>query len=111
MKIELKTLPKTSTNKIYAGMHWTKRKKLKDNYKTIIKSQFKHVFPKDKVYKVQYDFVFKSRPLDITNCSYMIKMIEDVIFEDDTWKIINKVTITSNKGVEDSVVIKVDEIK
>ena len=41
----------------------------------------------------------------------MIKMIEDVIFEDDTWKIINKVTITSNKGVEDSVVIKVDEIK
>ena len=39
----------------------------------------------------------------------MIKMIEDVIFEDDTWKIVNKVTITSNKGIEDLINIKVDE--
>jgi glycine cleavage system regulatory protein len=40
----------------------------------------------------------------------MIKMIEDVIFEDDTWKIVNKVTITSNKGIEDLINIKVDEM-
>jgi hypothetical protein len=45
MKIILKDLPKISLNKWYAGMHWTKRKKIKDNYTLIVKSQFKDVLP------------------------------------------------------------------
>ena len=109
MDIELKDLPKVSTNKIYGGVHWTTRSKIKTNYTTIIKSQFNKVFPKNKRYSVAYDFEFRIRPLDITNCSYMIKMIEDVIFEDDTYKIIEKVTITSKRGIEDKVLINVKQ--
>lgn len=110
MTINLLGLPKTSTNKIYAGMHWTKRKKLKDAYKAIITSQFKTVFPKTNEYEVEYNFQFKSRALDITNCSFMIKMIEDVIFQDDSYKIIKRVTITSERGSEDNVTITVKEL-
>ena len=36
-----------------------KRKKDKDTYKLIVKSQFKDVLSKDKVHKVSYDFRFK----------------------------------------------------
>ena len=46
MEITLKGLPKISLNKWYAGTHWTKRKKIKDEYKKIIKNQFKGKSPK-----------------------------------------------------------------
>jgi hypothetical protein len=49
MTIILKDLPKISLNKWYAGMHWTKRKKIKDNYTLIVKSQFKDVLPASRV--------------------------------------------------------------
>ena len=52
MIVKLEDLPKISLNAWYSGNHWTKRKKMKDSYKTIVKSQFKDVLPKDKEYKV-----------------------------------------------------------
>ena len=110
IKIILKDLPKHSLNEIYAGKHWSKRKKDKDTYKLIIKSQFKDVFKKDKQYIVSYEFVFRIKPLDTSNTVYMLKMIEDVIFEDDTYKIIPELRIKSTKGTEDLVVIGVNEV-
>ena len=78
MKIILKNLPKHSLNEIYAGGHWTKRDKIKNIYKTIIKSQFKSVLPKNNTYIVEYSFGFKTRPLDVSNTVYMLKMIEEI---------------------------------
>lgn len=110
MQIKLEGLPKVSLNKWYAGTHWTSRKKLKDTYTLIIKSQFKDVLSKEKQYEVKYDFNFNKRPLDASNCVAMVKMIEDVIFEDDSYKIVKKIIITSNKSKEDNVIIKIKEL-
>lgn len=107
MKIELKGLTKISLNKWYSGEHWSKRKKLKDQYKLLIKSQFKQVLLKSNTYEVEYIFTFRIRPLDASNCVAMVKLIEDVIFEDDNYKIVESITIKSRKGVEDSVEIKI----
>ena len=107
MIIELTNLPKVSLNMFYAGVHWTKRKKMKDKYKLIIKSQFKPILPKDKSYQVDYTFNFKTRPLDASNCVAMVKLIEDVIFEDDNYKIVNSINIKSRKATADSVEIKI----
>jgi len=109
-RIELKGLPKISLNEWYAGTHWNKRKTTKDNYKWIVKSQFKGVFPKTKQYDCEYYFEFRIRPLDVTNTVSMIKMIEDIIFEDDNYKIVNSISINSQKGKEDKVTIIVNEL-
>ncbi len=108
--IILKDMPKVSLNQWYSGTHWTKRKKLKDKYKILIKSQFKGVFSKEKKYIVSYDFNFKKRPLDASNCVAMVKMIEDIIFEDDSYKIVKGIEITSNKYDKDCVLVKIKEI-
>ena len=108
--ITLYDLPKVSLNKIYAGEHYSKRKKLKDTYKLLIKSKFKSVFPKTKTYSVTYTFGFRTRPLDTSNTVYMLKLIEDILFEDDTYKIIPELQIRSIKADKDFVEIKVKEI-
>ena len=110
MEVNLYDLPKLSLNKWYAGVHWTKRKKIKDTYKTIVKNQFKHVFSKDKQYRVSYVFNFKTRPLDASNCVAMVKLIEDVIFEDDKWDIVTSISISSKKSKKEFVEILVKEI-
>ena len=107
MKIILNDLTKISLNIWYSGEHWSKRKKLKDRYKLLIKSQFKQVLSKDKTYQVQYTFNFKTRPLDASNCVAMVKLIEDVIFEDDTYKIVESITIKSRKAKFDNVEIEI----
>lgn len=109
MEIILYNLPKISLNKWYSGNHWSFRKKSKDNYKILIKSQLKHVFSKDKKYCVEYEFNFRTRPLDASNCVAMVKLIEDVIFEDDKYNIVYSLNIKSNKSKEDFVKIIVKE--
>lgn len=107
--IILKGISKISLNKWYAGSFWAERKKIKDDYYWLIKSQYKHVFPKTKQYEVEYIFGFKNRPLDASNSIAMAKMIEDVLFESDSYKIIKKLTLSSNKSKEDIVTIIVNE--
>jgi hypothetical protein len=111
MKIILKDLPKVSLNVWYSSKHWSFRKKLKDNYTLLVKSQFKDVLPASGSYNTEYHFTFKSRPLDASNCVAMVKMIEDIIFENDGYKIIKSILITSGKGAEDMVEIKINKNK
>ena len=105
----LKGLPKVSLNAFYAGMHWTKRKKIKDTYTLIVKNQFKEVLPASESYDTEYHFTFKLRPLDASNCVAMVKMIEDIIFESDGYKVIKSILITSTKGDQDIVEIKINK--
>jgi hypothetical protein len=58
-------------------------------------------------YCLDLDFTFKSRPLDASNCVAMVKMIEDIIFENDSYKVVAELIITSSKGLEDAVEIKI----
>lgn len=109
-KIILKDLPKVSLNKIYSGVHWKIRSKLKDDYKFLIKNQFKGVFCKDKIYNVDYIFYFKSSPLDASNTAFMAKLIEDVIFENDDYKVINKISLQSKQNSKEFIEITVNEI-
>ena len=110
MEIILTDLPKISLNKWYAGMHWTKRKKIKDTYTLMVKSQFNKILPKADQYETEYHFTFKSRALDASNCVAMVKMIEDIIFEDDSYKIIKSILISSCKGSENEVKIKIKKV-
>jgi hypothetical protein len=109
-EIILKDLPKLSLNKIYAGIHWTQRTKNKDTYGMIIKSQFKEVLSKEYRYKVSYEFNFKRNALDTSNTVYMLKMIEDIIFEDDTYKIIPELNIKSQKSKEEFIKITIEQL-
>lgn len=110
VEIVFKNLPKVSLNEWYAGKHWSVRKKLKDDYFWLVKSQFKKVFPKNKCYKVSYDFKFQKNALDASNCIAMIKLIEDIIFESDSPKVIKKISITSEKSRGNNVIVKVKEV-
>ena len=108
MQIKLNNLPKISLNEWYSGNHWTKRKAIKDKYIWLIKSQFKPILSKNYVYHVSYTFYFKSKPLDASNCIAMVKLIEDIIFEDDSYKIIKSIKIESKKAEKDCVIIEVN---
>jgi len=108
IKITLTNLPKVSLNKWYAGGHWTKRQKMKTIYTMLVKSQYNRVFSKDNQYVVSYAFEFKKNALDASNTIAMVKMIEDILFEDDRWDIIDIGSITSRKGKEDKVTITID---
>lgn len=101
----LKDLPKVSLNQFYAGIHWTKRKAHKDAYKLLIASQTKEKFTEP--CKVLYQFTFKNNPLDCSNCIGMVKMIEDRLFPNDSYKIVKSIAIFSEKGKSDSVKITV----
>jgi len=110
MIIVLKDLPKFSLNQWYAGKHWSYRTKMKKDYSFIIRSQFKKTFKKDKQYNLEYNFYFKTKPLDADNCVAMGKLITDTIFEDDRWDIIKSVKFTSNKAKTNYIGIKVIEL-
>lgn len=109
VEIILKDLPKHSLNEIYAGKHWTKRDRIKRSYKLIVNSQYKNVFSKYYTYKVSYEFHFKNNPLDTSNTVYMLKMIEDILFEDDNYKIIPELVIRSKKSTEDYIKVNVEK--
>jgi len=103
--IILKDLPKVSLNQFYAGIHWTKRKAYKDAYKLLIASQTKEIFTAP--CRVMYRFTFKNNALDCSNCIGMVKMIEDCLFPNDSYKIVKSMMITSERGKRDSVEITV----
>ena len=54
-------------------------------------------------------FFFAKRPLDASNTVAMIKLIEDIIFEDDNYKIMDIGGITSRKAKEDYLIITIQE--
>ena len=80
---------KKSTNKIYAGEFWSKRKEFKDS---VLSYAVHFCRPVEKVesypVEISYKFFFTSRALDTLNCAYLAKCFEDAlhtldIIEDD----------------------------
>jgi hypothetical protein len=111
LEIILKDIPKISLNQWYAGnKHWSERKKIKDKTYWIVKSQCKIVFSKNKQYEVSYRFIFKNNPLDSSNTVSMVKILEDILFEDDKYDIVKKICTSSEKGKQDMVIINIKEL-
>ena len=104
MEIVIRDLIKVSSNKIYAGMHWTARKRLKDNY-LMITSPFKRMCPIDEKVDLDFKFYFTKNVLDSSNCSFLAKMLEDClvhhgVLKDDSIKYVGRVSIQSFKSEE-----------
>lgn len=104
---------KISTNTIYSGVHWAIREKHKDLYVWSflpIANQIKPVAKCD----LEFEFEFKSKPLDCDNCSYMTKLIIDCLrhygkIKDDTPEFVKSIKITSRKSNKNNVLIKISE--
>jgi hypothetical protein len=92
---------KVSSNAIYAGTHWTKRKKLKEDYLWLTK-KFQHLTPIHEKVDLDFKFYFKSHPLDSSNCFFLVKMIEDClvtygVLKGDSIQYVRKVSVESGK--------------
>lgn len=110
--IEFKLPQKISTNLIYGGVHWTTRAKHKDLFIWAFLEVASKIKPVDNCC-LEFEFEFKSKPLDCDNCSYMAKLLIDCLrhygkIKDDTPDYVKSIKITSRKGKKDSVKIIVD---
>lgn len=102
-EIRLDNIFKQSANQIYSGVHWSKRKKIKDAYLFLTRAPFAKLKKIEGKVDLQFDFFWSGRALDSSNCFFMAKMIEDCLVEhgilqDDTTKFVGKITIQSHKS-------------
>lgn len=112
--LEVDIPKKLSTNSIYAGIHWSERKKHKDLFLWSMIGMKKLNYVNK--CELEFDFEFKGKPLDASNCSYLVKLCEDClvhykIIPDDNYNIVKSIKMTSNKGKQDKVKITIKEIK
>ncbi len=107
---------KISLNKIYAGVHWTKRKQWKDDYYyAVVASKiapYRGQFP----FHAHYHFKLTGRALDATNCAFMVKCLEDAlvaggVVPDDTPQYVASVTLSSEKAKVDEVEVEFMHVK
>lgn len=102
---------KISTNEIYAGKHWTIRQKHKDLFLWAFVGVASKIKPVDSC-ELEFEFGFKSKPLDCDNCSYMCKLIIDCLrhynkLPDDTPEYLKSIKITSKKSNKNNVLLKI----
>jgi hypothetical protein len=102
IEIIIKDLIKVSSNQIYAGQHWTKRKKLKDDYLWLT-TPFKSLPKISEKVDLDFKFFFGSKPLDSSNCGFLVKILEDClvhygVLQGDTIKFVGKVSMESFKS-------------
>lgn len=116
VKMELMQHLRISLNDIYAGSHWRNRQKLKQSYLQWF-LQYKNLFQKiENPCKIEYNFHFRTYPMDHDNTVFMAKMITDClvfngIIKDDTYKHILKGSYTSKKTPEpDHIILKIEEL-
>lgn len=111
MIIDIDLPLKISTNEIYGGKHWKKRKDDAEHFHSLLYEHKDEQIP-DSDFPVHLTFVFtfKGRALDWSNCSYMAKMLEDGMIHmgmipNDSPKYVSGGTIITQRGDKDSVKI------
>lgn len=104
--------PFTSTNKIYAGMHWAQRKRIVDEWHELIWLECKaQKIQPIKKYPVFFEYEFEVKNIkDADNTHFTLKMITDglryaEIIDDDTLDYFNEYHFKAKKGKEDKVTI------
>ena len=111
IKIPYEINSKMGTNKIYSGVHWAIRNKDKEKIRLLIRS----IVGLRKAYEkpVQLKMSFYSR-LDVSNHSYLFKLIEDSLvkcglLKDDTDKYVKTTIMTKQKEFR-GVIVEIEEI-
>lgn len=114
VKVKIPLPEKITTNKAYAGTHWGVRKRWADLYhKTMLPYRGK-IKVQNYPVTVSYIFSFKKKKLDASNCSIMVKLLEDSMVKngmllDDTPDFVNEIIIISQGGLRDEVEIIISE--
>lgn len=110
--IPLKINGELGTNKIYAGVHWTKRNKDKLSIFLLVRSV---IGTKNKAFEnpVKLKMSFKSK-LDVSNHSYLFKLIEDSlvklgVLQDDTDKFVKQDILQKQNDFE-GVIVEIEEM-
>lgn len=111
MTITVPLPTKVSLNKIYGGVHWSTRKRHKDEFREAMWACQPKPYEGTYPVQVTYYFQFKGRKLDSTNCSYMAKLLEDALIEeavipDDAPKFVAKTVLVPCQG-ENEVLIEI----
>jgi len=99
--ITINGLTKLTFNK-YNHLHWSKKKKFKDNIRLLLLSTTKNRFKGG--YNLNFEFTFIGRKLDTINVTHYCKIIEDFLFKQD--KDNRQITINVKKGIENKCILK-----
>jgi len=112
MTITVPLPTKVSLNKIYGGVHWSTRKRHKDEFAEAVwacqPKPYTGTFP----VQITYYFQFKGRRLDSTNVAYMAKLLEDAliaegVIPDDAPKFVASTTLIPCSG-DNEVLIEIE---
>jgi len=111
LSIKLDNPEKISTNRMYSGMHWTKRNAIKDVYHYAMLSFRKHKITEYPV-TIKYTFTWKSKALDSLNCAFSAKMCEDGlracgVLVDDNPKYVVESSLRTIPGPSDTIQIDI----
>lgn len=84
-------------------MHWSKRKKIADEWHMALLPHKKKLEPEKVPTGVTYDFFLKGKLLDVSNCAGMVKLLEDSmvvngILEDDSPEYVREITVSVREG-------------
>lgn len=108
MTYSLQLPEKISLNKIYGGINWRDRADVVDNFhSSLYDMKGRTVKIKNYPVTISYEFHFKSKPLDSSNCAFMAKMIEDAfivhgILKGDSIEYVSETRLKSRKSLEKS---------
>ena len=113
-KLKLELYWKISLNEYYSGKHWSVRSGHKTNYRDAYVGKLKELRKFENKVDIEFDFTFKSRALDSSNCSAMVKLLEDCmvkagVIQNDSPKFVGWISMKSMKGLKDSVTITIKE--
>lgn len=103
MRFTIAIPEKISLNKVYAGVHWTKRRQwAEDMHWSVLNSRilpYSGPFPVD----CRYHFHLHGKQLDSSNTAFLMKLVEDGLVQagvipDDTRQYVRWVSMTSSKA-------------
>ena len=118
IRYEILLPDKLSLNKWYAGTHWSKRRKMADEFHWVVAAMRKECDLKPRLFPVRmtYKFYFQGRALDTSNCAAMVKLLEDGfvkagVLPGDGPAYVREITIINGGGGagDNHVVILIDE--
>jgi Holliday junction resolvase RusA-like endonuclease len=111
IKIPIKIKKNWSLNKIYAGVHWAKRKQDKDYMRLLVRACLKEKRKFEGPVRLTFEFLSK---LDVSNHAYLVKLIEDSlvhngILKDDTREYVGEIVMRHQDDYE-GVVLGIEEM-
>jgi Holliday junction resolvase RusA-like endonuclease len=116
MRFEIthKVTAKDSTNTMYAGQHWSKRKATADYWHCLVSGEMKRQLPKHIHDKPVMITISYNSGLDVDNHSGMSKMIIDslkgYLIHDDTKKYVRCLVQKFHYADKDKIIVEITEV-